>query len=216
MDAALLRRALGEALAFVLPVDCAGCGEADVSLCERCRTALEPRVVRRDLDGVPVVSGLQFEGEAARVIRALKEEGRTTLARALAPAMVAAATGWDLSVVGVVPVPTSRAAMRRRGYRVAELLAVRAGWRPERLLRTARRTADQRALGREDRAANVAGSLRAAGLQGRRILVVDDVVTTGATLREAFRALRDAGAEVVGAVTVAATMRHGAGLSDTS
>ncbi len=82
-----MRAALAEALALVLPVECAGCGEPDVSLCERCLAELRPRV-RRSRDDV--WSGLPFEGVTARVVRALKEDGRTTLARDLAPALRAA------------------------------------------------------------------------------------------------------------------------------
>jgi predicted amidophosphoribosyltransferase len=106
-------------------------------------------------------------------------------------------------------VPTSSAAYRRRGFRVPDLIARRAGLRVERLLRHTRRTGDQRGLGRDDRQRNVAASLVAKDAAGRRVVVIDDVVTTGASLSEAVRALRDGGAEVVAAVTVAATPRYG-------
>lgn len=209
MDSDTLRAALAGALAFVLPVACAGCDDPDEALCGRCRAALLPAVVARNVAGLEVRSGLVYDGVAARVIRALKEDGRTGLARPLAAGLSAAAqtASWP-PADAVVAVPTSRASMRRRGYRVAELLARRAGWRTEPLLRLGRPTADQRALGRVERAGNVAGSMRARPCAGRRILLIDDVVTTGATLQEAARALRAGGAEVVGAVTAAATPRR--------
>jgi predicted amidophosphoribosyltransferase len=162
--------------------------------------------------GVDVWSGLPFDGVPARVVRALKEDGRTGLARDLAPALraaVEAAASGSSRPPAVVPVPTSRAAYRRRGYRVVELVARRAGLRTERLLAPSRVTADQRGLDREGRRRNVAGSLRGRGAEGLRVVVIDDVVTTGATLEEAIRALRAAGAHVVGAATIAATPRHG-------
>ncbi|MEQ6896866.1 phosphoribosyltransferase family protein [Microbacterium sp. KR10-403] len=202
-----VRAACAQALALAFPVACAGCGVLDVALCDACRAMLRPQVTTRALaDGLVVRSGLPFDGVPARVLRALKEEGRTSLARALGPAL-AAALGDGRGVV--VPVPTSRAAMRRRGYRVAELLARRAGARPLRALRVVRTTADQRGLSRTARTDNVTGSLRATRrLDGLEVIVVDDVVTTGATLVEAARALRAAGAQVRAAATVAATPRR--------
>jgi len=208
MSADPVRQAFADALAFLLPVDCAGCGAADVALCDACAAALTPTRATRTVDGLVVGSGLVFEGVVARVIRSLKEEGRLSLARPLAAALACAAPVVDDA--DVVVIPTSRAAMRRRGYRVTELLARRAGWRPLPLLRRVRTTDDQRALGRVERAENLAGSMRAVDAGGRRILLVDDVVTTGATLREAARALRAGGADVVGAVCVAATPKRGA------
>lgn len=220
-DTAWLRRtvaeALAEALALVLPIGCAGCDAADTALCAGCRAALAPRVRRHDGALVPVWSGLDFEGVVARTVRALKEDGRTGLARDLAPALAAALArvpGAHGAVV--VPVPSSRAAYRRRGYRVAELVARRAGIPVARLLRIVRGTADQRGLDVAARRRNVAGSLAATpAAASARIVVLDDVVTTGATVDEAVRALRAAGAQVVGAVTIAATpRRRAAGAAD--
>lgn len=204
--------ALVDALSLAFPVACAGCAQPGRALCAACAGELTPHPQRRDLeDGLPVWSGLVFGGVAARTLRALKEEGRTGLARALAPALGAALREAGAGGRGliVVPVPTSRAAMRRRGYRVVDLLVRRAGLDPHPLLRAARRTSDQRRLTREARAANVAESLRARpAAEGLQVVIADDVITTGATVQEAARALRAAGAHVVGAVTVAATPRR--------
>lgn len=210
MDASTdVRRALHDALALVFPVRCAGCGVDDESLCDACASALRPRLVRREvLDGVDVVSGLTFDGVPARVIRSLKEDGRTGLARPLAPALAAAVAALSGPVpAALVPVPTSRASFRRRGFHLAELVARRASLPVLRLLRPVRATADQRGLDLDARRRNVAGSLAARSAAARRVIVLDDVITTGATLAEAVRALRAGGAEVVGAVTIAATPR---------
>lgn len=225
MPSALLlvvRSACTDALALLLPVSCAGCDEPDVALCERCILALEPaprrQIVEAPGGAIPVWSGLAFEGVAARVLRAIKQDGRTGLARSLVPALTAAvqrAEPGHSSAVILVPMPTSRAAYRRRGFRVPDLLVRRIGRRGMRLLRHARRTGDQRGLGRTARRRNVEGSLVAArDLSGQRVMLVDDVVTTGASLAEAARALRSAGAEVVGAATVAATPRRFARLGE--
>ncbi|MET2012101.1 phosphoribosyltransferase family protein [Microbacterium chocolatum] len=212
---AAVRGALADALTLLLPVDCAGCGAEDVALCALCRIALAPMIAlaRVPCTDVSLASALRFEGVPARVLRALKEDGRTSLAAALAPALRAAVEAVAASAEPVfVPMPTSRAAFRRRGYRVPELLARRAGLTTLRGLRLVRATADQRGLDHEGRRRNVRGSLVAAGVEGRAVVVIDDVVTTGASLGEAVRALRAGGAHVVAAVAIAATpRRHRAG-----
>ena len=209
-----LRRAVGEALAVVFPISCAGCDLPDVDLCDRCGADLraDPRS-RRLPGGIEVRSALVFDGVPARVIRAFKEDGRTSLAAPLGRALRGA---WppDCDAVAV-PIPASRPSMRRRGYAPVELVCRRAGWRPFPLVRVVRATADQRHLGREERAANLAGVMTvrpgaATRLAGRSVVLVDDVVTTGATLTEAARALVDAGVHVAGALTIASTPRRGA------
>ena len=208
VDSPLLtvRGALADALSLAFPTWCAGCDLPDAALCPPCRAQLAPQPRRRSAGGLEIWSGVSFEGVAARVVRAFKEDGRTGLAGALAPALAAALAVWDPQVA-VVPIPASRSSVRRRGYRPVELIARRAGVRPRRLLRVSPTTRDQRGLTRDARRANVAGSMLAHDAAGVRVVLIDDVVTTGATLAEAARALRSAGAVVVGAATVAATAR---------
>ncbi|MFI6900186.1 ComF family protein [Nonomuraea sp. NPDC050394] len=123
--------------------------------------------------------------------------------------------------VVVVPVPSARRAVRGRGHdpvrRLGALAASRmraAGVRAVLVpaLAQARRVADQAGLSATERAANLRSSLRVTGrlrgAPGASAVLVDDIVTTGATLAEAARALRSAGIEVVAAVTIAATRRR--------
>jgi predicted amidophosphoribosyltransferase len=159
---------------------------------------------------MPVHAALEFAGVAARCIRRLKGEGDTFLARPLGGALSTVLAPLVTSTTWVVPVPTGRAAFRRRGYRVPELLVRRAHADPQTVLSTVRTSVDQRGLGVRERAANVCGTMRARGRgRGAEVVIVDDVVTTGATFDEAARALSEGGFHVVAAVALAATPRRG-------
>ncbi|WP_156762218.1 ComF family protein [Microbacterium karelineae] len=212
MTGSRLARAAADALALLFPVVCAGCGEPGAALCGACRDELRPdvRVVRVGPPADPLIvhASLSYAGAAAAAIRALKEDGRVDLARACGAALrpsLAAAAGGERDVLAV-PVPSRPGAARSRGYRVVEQLLRAAGIPPTRGLRWARGAEDQRGLGRAGRARNMAGALAPRRLpHGARIVLVDDVVTTGATLVEARRALESAGAMVCGAATLAST-----------
>lgn len=206
----VLNALCAEIAAFLLAAGCSGCDEPGELLCNACRRQLAP--APRELTtpgGLRVVAALDFDDVAARCIRRLKGEGETLLSRPLGAALAAVLESEGLSGSPLVPIPTGHAAFRRRGYRVPELLARRAGAVPVRLLAPARRTRDQRGLGVAERAENVRGSMR---FVGRRppgaVVLIDDVVTTGATFDEAARVLRIAGFEVSHGVALAATPRH--------
>ncbi|QEO08581.1 ComF family protein [Protaetiibacter larvae] len=207
-----VREALLDAWALVLPVTCAGCDAPDRALCASCRARLAPHPVRLTAPGgLQVVAGAPYRDTVQRVVLAVKD-GRTPLAGELALLLRAAlrAAAAD-AAVEPCPVPSSRAALRGRGFDPVLLVLARAGVRPARVLRTARPHRTQKGLGRVERGANLRGVHRARRrLDGRRFILVDDVVTTGATLAEAARAIREAGGEVVGAVVIAATPRLGA------
>lgn len=224
---------LRDLLDLVLPESCAGCGCPAGLLCAACRAALAGPARVRWPDpvppGLPVPwSVAPYDGPVRSAVVAAKEHGRTRLAGplgdALARAVVAAGGRGSGPAAAelLVPAPSRRAAVRARGHdptlRLARRAAAvaRAGGRPMAVvpvLRVASQVRDQAGLDAAARAANLAGRLSVPGrlvplVAGRRVLVVDDVVTTGATLAESARALRAAGAEVLAAATVAATSRR--------
>ena len=206
-----------DAWAVLMPTQCSGCGTPDRALCAACQSALraEPRAVYRE--DLTVWSALEYSGVVGRVLVAYKDGGRTDAAPALAAALrqavgaalAAADPAQTSGGIVLVTVPSSRQAWRARGFHPVDLLLRRAGLRGSALLRPGAGVADQVGLGRQQRLDNRSGTLAATRpLSGSRIVLVDDIVTTGATLLEARRALRQAGGEVIGAATVAETPRH--------
>ncbi|WP_022884378.1 ComF family protein [Glaciibacter superstes] len=209
-----------DAWAVLSPVDCSGCGAPDRGLCPVCRVALAASVHVSTRDDVAVWSALDYSGVARRVIGAYKDGGRTDAAKALAAplreAVVAALAHAPphARTVHLVTIPSSRTAWRIRGFHPVELMLKRGGLaasevlRPA-VLRTGTQSVDQVGLGAIGRRQNKRGSLVARrSLEGFCCLVVDDIVTTGATLLEARRALVAAGADVLGMVTLAETRRR--------
>lgn len=224
------RRRYGSALLdLVLPLACAGCGATGVGWCARCAAQVDrlrrgPTVVVPwpEPAGLPtVVAAAPYRDAVRRALVAFKDGGRRDLAGILAPALAAALAPYPAATgpVAVVLVPSSRAALRRRGdwpleslaRRAADLVGPAVAVVP--VLRGTRPVADQARLGRAERAANLSGAYAvrsgaARCVAGRAVVVVDDVMTTGATLAEAARALRAAGIPVLGAAVVAATERN--------
>lgn len=206
---------LADLLDLALPRDCAGCGLAGRALCGGCRAALEGRPFRHAPTPAPpglpaVVAAAPYDGVVRDLLLAHKERGRTGLAGPLGALLATAVAAYGPGVV-LVPVPSAPAAVRARGHdharRLAAAAARRGGQRSAPLLTAARAVADQAGLDAAGRAANLAGALVARRrADGRAVVVVDDVVTTGATLAEAARALSAAGADVRGAAVVAATV----------
>lgn len=201
-----------DAFAYLFPVPCAGCGAEGSALCAACASALEARIGVTDLPGVgPVTAALAYDGVARTMLLALKEPGRAGLAASLAAPFAVAATAALTAAPDAViaAIPSSRAARRRRGYEPVRLLATRAGIRLAQVFRPARPHAAQKGLGVAERARNLEGVFALARpVDGQRMMLLDDVVTTGATLAAAAEVLRAGGAEVVGAAVLAATPRR--------
>ncbi|MCU1419739.1 MAG: ComF family protein [Homoserinimonas sp.] len=210
-SSALIRTALFDAWAVIMPVTCAGCGAADRALCESCRPQLTPHVVVHSLtDGTPISTALGYDGEVRSMILALKERGRTDIAHALAAPLRAAVLAAVHGQVELIPVPSSRAAYRRRGYDPVALVLTRARLPSAHgVLAFTRKPSHQKTLNRQSRARNLAGLLEAKHpLIDRRFVMVDDVFTTGATLTETARAIRAGGGEVIGGAALAYTERR--------
>lgn len=179
-----------------------------------------PGLLRHPTSVPPVAAG-----DNADVLRgvliAWKERGEHGLTKVLMHLLAASVAQLDSPgrALTLVPVPTSRRSRRHRGADLIDDLARSAARlltgvgidvRVEQALGYHRATADQAGLGSAQRAANLAGALRLKtdrGLAGRDVIVVDDILTTGATVSEAVRVLTVAGHRPIGIAVVAATPR---------
>jgi predicted amidophosphoribosyltransferase len=218
------------ALDLVVGSACVGCAVPGRVLCPACRQDLPrsghvcwPTPVPPGL-AVPFAAGA-YDGLLKVLVNQHKEHGVLALAGPLGRVLGDVAhdlvheLGLRSGPVALVPVPSRRPVVRSRGHDPLLRVAREAGRRLRRrgveatvrqLLVPGARVRDQSTLGAAERAANLAGSMRARS--GARtaacVVVVDDVLTTGSTAREAQRALEQAGLEVAGVAAVAATRRR--------
>jgi len=224
-------------LDLVLPAKCAGCGGPAGPGCPRCLDALAAparwtRPVPAPPGLPPVATVAPYDDPVRPLLIAYKEHGAVALCRPLGAALARAVAlvtsqlptlnGKGPRPVVLVPVPSSVRQSRRRGADVVAELAARAAGELRaagrtvqvvRALRHVRAVADSAGLDASARAANAVGAFglrRGAGplVAGRVVVLVDDLVTTGASLSESAHVLRVASASVVAAATVAATGRR--------
>lgn len=218
----ILRHAATRALDAALPANCVGCGAEGPPICRRCEPALDARLgspagVAIGLPGDVPEPLLQldwcapFHGVVRQALHAIKYQGEQRLAEPLGRAVGRrwAAIGVGAQMIANVPVHRDRE--RQRGYDQAALIArcaadeLRLPFAP--VLTRVRGTVAQFDLDRRDRARNVRDAFvvvdQAGTVRGRWVLLIDDVVTTGATLAACATALEAEGALAVSAITVA-------------
>ena len=152
---------------------------------------------------------LRYEGVGEEIVRALKYRGYLRVVETvMAPLMAGVHRGGRFGAV--VPVPLHHTRLARRGFNQAELMARGVAGRIEvpilDKLKVVRRTRDQVELSAHERRANVAGAYAVRGPVMGKVLLIDDVFTTGATLSECAGVLRKAGAGEVHALTLCRTV----------
>lgn len=201
-----------------LPARCLCCGRAvrpERLFCPGCVPALPKEPLSREFPlpgggSLAVAACFPYEKGFRRTLHRLKFQEERALARPLGTLMAEAASSLGEELDGVTWVPMSPQKLRRRGYNQSELLAKAVakelGLPAWNLLEQVRETDTQHNLTRAQRADNVRGAYRAkSAALGKRLLLVDDIVTTGATLRACAQGLYGAGAQKVCAVCAANT-----------
>ena len=223
-----MRELANSMIDLVLGRTCAGCDEPGIGLCDGCTPALQPRVrLRRDLDvgdvvvglRIPVVCALDYRGIVRQVLYRYKDHSIRQLAGVLGPALGSAVAfaadraGMPARVALLTPMPTRRDSLRRRGFDATALLANEASKHVatsgiRHLLvdtRTGGAAKHVGAFERELRAIDAFRVRRERALPTKPVILVDDIVTTGSTIKEAVETLLMAGVQVVAVATVAGT-----------
>jgi predicted amidophosphoribosyltransferase len=175
---------LSELSQLVFPTRCYGCNALGISICSTCRREWIPHYYKTQTSALSVHSALIYTPTASKIILAAKENGLQGADDLLIAAVihVLAKARLDKGYFTLVPVPS--------GIAVNDCLQV------------SRRVSDQSRLTRVQRISNMQGafSVKSGSILRGDAIVIDDVVTTGATLREAARALNSRGFHGFGSV----------------
>lgn len=221
-----MRTTLSSLADLVLGRSCAGCDAPGILVCGACRCDLTPRPrLRRSVDladlaadlHIPVVCAVDYQGSTRQILYRFKDHRIPELAQVLAPPLLAAIeyaarhSQRSEPLPVLVPMPTRASSKRRRGFDHMEMLtratcqlgglsSIRS------LLTDRRRGPSSKTLSAFDRENSAAGAFEVTGrITNNPVILVDDVVTTGATVREAAASCVLAGVNVVAVASVAGT-----------
>lgn len=203
---------------LLFPIRCYGCGAIGISICSLCRTEWSPHLYSLSVGRMPVHSSILYSPIASKIVLAAKENGLrgadTLIVESIMNVLVR--TQLDIAHVCLVPIPSSALARRRRGRSfivdIVNRVSLELSVPMSNSLELTRKVRDQSGLHAKARAVNMEGAfaLKVGAYPRGNLILVDDVVTTGATLREAARALTSQGLHVLGSVTacVAQPLRY--------
>jgi ComF family protein len=193
---------------LVFPTRCYGCNSLGISICTACRSEWIPHYYKTQIKTLNIHSAIMYTPTASKIILAAKENGLQGADDLLIAAIehVLSKARLDKGYFTLVPVPSSKQSQRRRGRSfvvdLTRAISRHTGIAVNDCLQISRRVSDQAGLTRTQRSANMhhAFSLKPGAILRGDAIVIDDVVTTGATLQEAARALNSQGFHAFGSV----------------
>lgn len=196
----------GEELSqLIFPQRCIGCLNLGPSICSQCRIAWHPHIYTTHVERLVVTSAVLYSPIAARILVAAKERNQRSADILMIDALRHVIENYrgNLRNLTLVPMPSSKNSLRKRGRNFMESICEELDVPFSNILFHERRVQDQSGLNAQQRILNLVGAF---GVKNRAriygdIVLIDDVVTTGSTLREARRALSAGGLEVSAAIT---------------
>lgn len=208
---------------LIFPARCLGCRQLGIGICSTCRVSWHPHIYRTAIaaDGFsfPVYSAVAYSPVAQRVLLGAKESALHDADRLILQALSHSLSYFysEIGIADLVPIPSRKANTRKRGrdFILEQTHAISQSPRVQvrAILSHSRKVKDQTTLNSRSRELNLSQSMscREQGdSSSTPVIIIDDLVTSGATLREAGRALHRAGYTVTGAVTacVAKPLRY--------
>jgi len=194
---------------LLFPVHCFGCNAVGIEICSKCRKYWNPHFYLQNIEGLTVYSSIRYSNISRSVLLSAKENSLRIADELIIDALVNCLHRLPTQVLRkaiLMPVPGSKRAIRKRGrdfiQAITNEVSLRSGLPMFEGMIVQRRLLDQSGLSAVDRKRNIYGAFNYTGeLVKGEILLVDDLVTTGATLLEAKRALNVEGLTVNRAIT---------------
>ena len=195
---------------LLFPIRCIGCSALGLDICSSCRRNWIPHIYRTWSTAkphFPIYSSVPYSPLAGKIILAAKENGIRRADKLIQSALLHSILYCteEHRCDFLIPIPSRKRVARARGrqfiYELAARISLEINIPSLEILEHQREVRDQSTLDAFERSLNLQGALRASRYISGRAILIDDLVTTGATLAEAARALRAVGIEVTAAVT---------------